>query len=132
MAGAGPMRTGFEAMKLGGVIYLAPFFFVLNPALVGEAPAWEVCLTLSTALLGVIFIASALQGHVSLLGDLGSDLKGMALRTMLFFAGLALAMPGDGELGLDRWALNGIGIALAILPLIVAKATGSRASPRPA
>ncbi len=132
MAGAGPMRTGFEAMKLGGVIYLAPFFFVLNPALVGEAPAWEVCLTLTTALTGVIFIASALQGHVSLLGDLGSDLKGMALRFMLFFAGLALAMPGDGELGLDRWALNGIGIALAILPLIVARATGSRASPRPA
>ncbi len=30
MAGAGPMRTGLEAMRLGGVIYVAPFFFVLN------------------------------------------------------------------------------------------------------
>ncbi|WP_339947633.1 TRAP transporter fused permease subunit [uncultured Albimonas sp.] len=129
IAGAGPMRSGFEAMKLGGVIYLAPFFFVLNPALVGEAPAWEVIVTLTTALTGVAFISAALQGHVSLLGDLGSDLKGMGLRVMLFFAGLALAMPGDGELGLDRWTLNGLGVALAILPLIVARATGSRAAP---
>ena len=36
MAGAGAFRTGVEAMKLGGVIYIAPFFFVLNPALIGQ------------------------------------------------------------------------------------------------
>ncbi|MEE4347784.1 MAG: TRAP transporter fused permease subunit, partial [Paracoccaceae bacterium] len=42
MAGSNPIATGFEAMRLGGVIYIMPFFFVLNPALVGQAPAWEV------------------------------------------------------------------------------------------
>ncbi|MEC9433232.1 MAG: TRAP transporter fused permease subunit [Pseudomonadota bacterium] len=128
MAGASPMRTGFEAMKLGGVIYLAPFFFVLNPALVGEAPAWEVALTMTTALIGVFFISGSLQGHVSLVGDLGDDAKGYAMRVLLFFAGLAFAMPGDGLLGLDRWALNGAGLALAALPVLAARATGTRAA----
>ncbi len=128
MAGATPMRAGFEAMKLGGVIYIVPFFFVLNPALVGEAPALEVFITFSTALLGIYFISAALQGHVPLLGDLGGDVKGFAVRTLLFFGGLAMAMPGGGLLGIDRWSLNAGGIALAIPALILARAAGTRAA----
>jgi TRAP transporter 4TM/12TM fusion protein len=53
LAGSTPMRTGYEAMRLGGVIYLAPFLFVLNPALVGQAPAWEVFGSMTAALIGV-------------------------------------------------------------------------------
>ncbi|MGM0584117.1 MAG: TRAP transporter permease [Pseudomonadota bacterium] len=128
IAGAKPMRTGFEAMKLGAVIYIAPFFFVLNPALVGEAPAWEVFLTLSTALLGILFIAAALQGHVSLLGDLGADAKAMVLRVLLFAGGVIMAAPGGGEIGLSHWALVGIGIVLAMPALMLARATGERAA----
>ena len=42
LAGASPIRTGLEAMRLGSVIYFLPFFFVLNPALVFHAPLLEV------------------------------------------------------------------------------------------
>ena len=40
IAGAPPMRTGWESMWVGSIIYFLPFFFVLNPALVlqGEQP----------------------------------------------------------------------------------------------
>ncbi len=127
MAGCSPMRAGFEAMKLGGVIYFVPFFFVLNPALVGEGPALEVCITFATALLGVFFISGAMQGHVPLLGDLGSDVKGFALRILLFFGGIAMAMPGGGLLGIDRWTLNGIAILIALPALLAARAAGTRA-----
>ena len=34
LAGASPMRTGFQAMRLGVAKYLLPFFFVLRPALI--------------------------------------------------------------------------------------------------
>ena len=43
IAGAPPMRTGWESMWVGSIIYFIPFFFVLNPALVlqGESPYLE-------------------------------------------------------------------------------------------
>ncbi|MEM7545715.1 MAG: TRAP transporter fused permease subunit [Pseudomonadota bacterium] len=121
MSGAGPMKTGLEAMRLGGVIYVAPFFFVLNPALVGEAPAWEVALTLSTALIGIWFISAALQGHISLVGGFGKGMLGTCLRTAIGVGGLLMAMPGGGELGISHTALTVAGIALATPALIYAR-----------
>ena len=85
-------------------------------------------MTMTTALIGVFFISGSLQGHVSLVGDLSDDAKGYALRVMLFAGGICMALPGEGLLGLDRWVLNGIGIALAALPVLSARARGSRAA----
>lgn len=124
MAGAGPMRTGLEAMRLGGVIYVAPFFFVLNPALVGEAPAWEVVFTLSTALLGIWMISAALQGFISFVGPLGSRPVALLFRVMLGFGGLSVAMPGGGELGLSHGALLALGAALAAPAIVMAVVRG--------
>jgi TRAP transporter 4TM/12TM fusion protein len=120
MANAGAMRTGFEAMKLGGVIYIAPFLFVLNPALVGQAPAWEVALALSTALVGVWCIGSALQGYAPLVGELGGGPAGALRRVLLFCAGISLAMPGGGETGLSHGVLIAAGAALALAALLTA------------
>ena len=43
IAGAPPMKTGWESMRVGCIIYFIPFFFVLNPALVlqGDNPYLE-------------------------------------------------------------------------------------------
>jgi TRAP transporter 4TM/12TM fusion protein len=121
LAGAKPMSTAFEAMRLGGIIYIAPFFFVLNPALVGQAPAIEVILALTTALVGVWFISSALQGYVSLIGSLDGGGPVMLLaRTVLFFGGLCLAAPDGAILGLSHWTLTAIGVALAAGPIVLA------------
>ncbi|QIE57790.1 TRAP transporter fused permease subunit [Pikeienuella piscinae] len=120
MAGAGPMRTGLEAMRLGGVIYVAPFLFILNPALVGEGSALEIMLTLSTALCGIWLISSALQGHVSLIGGLGSGVHGVALRATLALGGLLLALPGGGVLGMSQGLLFGAGVAFAAPALMFA------------
>jgi len=124
MAGASAMRTGVEAMKLGGVIYIAPFFFVLNPALVGEAPAWEVVVVLITALLGVGFISMALQGYVSLVGGLGTGATGLAMRLVLLIGGLFFAAPANDMIGLSHLQLSGIGLVLALGPLIYARRQG--------
>ncbi|MEO1490732.1 MAG: TRAP transporter fused permease subunit [Pseudomonadota bacterium] len=120
MAGASAMRTGLEAMRLGGVIYVAPFFFVLNPALIGEAGTLEVLAVLACALIGVWFVSAAMQGYVSFVGSFPTGPVGWAMRLVLFAAGLMIAAPAGGVLGLDHITLTLAGFAVAILPLLVA------------
>ncbi|MFD2854729.1 hypothetical protein ACFSZS_08050 [Seohaeicola zhoushanensis] len=132
MAGENAIKVGLEAMRLGGVIYIAPFFFVLNPALIGQAPAAEVVVALVSALTGVALISMALQGYVSLLGPLPSGLAGIGLRVLLFFGGLMFAMPHSDKLGgLGYLETAALGLALAALPLGLAYLAGKRAA-RPA
>ncbi|PPR34683.1 MAG: C4-dicarboxylate TRAP transporter large permease protein DctM [Alphaproteobacteria bacterium MarineAlpha9_Bin5] len=93
LAGATPMRTGFEAMRLGSVIYFLPFFFVLNPALVLHGDAITILLEVGSAIVGIVLIASGLQGHLVLLGSFSTDIRSMAARIVLIAGGLALAYP---------------------------------------
>lgn len=120
MAGANAFRTGFEAMKLGGVIYVIPFFFVLNPALIGQGPPMEVAIVLVCALIGVWFLSSALQGYVSFVGPLNSSNLSTLMRLVLFFAGLLVAAPIGGIFGLGHAALTFVGFAIALPPLATA------------
>ncbi|OAN78150.1 C4-dicarboxylate ABC transporter [Sulfitobacter sp. EhC04] len=119
MAGSNPIATGFEAMRLGGVIYIAPFFFVLNPALIGQAPAWEVAVALSCALIGVAMIASALQGYISLVGPVRGRFE-LPLRVLLFFGGVLIAKPHTDLLNWGYSLSFIIGAALCALPIILA------------
>jgi TRAP-type uncharacterized transport system fused permease subunit len=128
MAGSNPIATGFEAMRLGGVIYIAPFFFVLNPALVGQAPAWEIAVALGCALIGVAMISSALQGYISLIGPLTGS-TGLPLRVMLFFGGLLIAMPQNALVDLSYGLSFAIGAALCALPMLVARRANATLSP---
>jgi len=120
MAGANAMRTGLEAMRLGGVIYIAPFFFVLNPALIGEAETAEVLIVLAAALVGIWFLSAAMQGHVSFVGGFPSGPFGWTMRLLLAAAGLMIAAPADGIMGLDHVTLSLIGCAVAAPPLLAA------------
>ena len=126
MAGDSPIRTGFEAMRLGGVIYIAPFFFVLNPALVGQAPLPEVALATVSALVGVALVSMALQGHVSLVGPVRGGPLGVVLRVMLFAAGLAFAIPESPLIGIGYAESAMLGLALAALPLWLARSDRRR------
>lgn len=120
MAGADPIRTAFEAMRLGGVIYIMPFFFVLNPALVGQAGTAEVLFVLACALVGIWFLSAALQGYISLVGDLGRGPAGWFWRGLIGLSGLLIAAPMGGILGLGHTALTLLGLVLALPPVIVA------------
>ena len=120
MARTTPIRTGFEAMRLGGAIYIIPFFFVLNPALVGVGTWFEIVSVLVTALIGIWFIGSALQGYFAGIGALPDDAVGLATRGLLLAGGLLCAAPGGGWIGLGHFALSAIGILLALPAAFVA------------
>lgn len=119
MAGSNPIATGFEAMRLGGVIYIAPFLFVLNPALIGQAPAWEIAVALGCAVIGVGVISMALQGFISLVGPL-DGVWGYPLRVLLFIGGLLIAAPRTNLIDLGYAESFILGAALCALPVTVA------------
>lgn len=119
LAGTSPMKAGLEAMRLGGIIYIVPFFFVLNPALIGRGTLAEFAGVLLTAVAGVWFIGSALQGYVAGLGPLSSGLGGWLMRVVLAVAGLSLALPGNATLGLNHWMTALFGLALATPVLVL-------------
>jgi len=124
IAGASPLRTGFEAMRLGGVKYLAPFLFVLNPALIGQAPVAEVIGSFTAAVIGIWLIGAAMQGYVCFFGGFPEGVTGAALRLLLALGGLILALPGGELTGYSHWTLAAVGIALSVLPLAVAWRVG--------
>ncbi|MDK3073517.1 TRAP transporter fused permease subunit [Sedimentitalea sp. JM2-8] len=119
MAGSNAMATGLEAMRLGGVIYIAPFFFVLNPALVGQAPPMEVAFALVSALVGVAMISAALQGYISLVGPVRGAAS-MPLRVLLFLGGLLIAKPKTPLLDMSGGTSFLLGAALCALPMVLA------------
>jgi TRAP transporter 4TM/12TM fusion protein len=114
---ANPMRTGFEAMRLGSAIYLVPFFFVLNPALILKGEAWEIAVVIATAVVGIVLFGSALQGYLIGFGAMRGNAAGLAARVLLALAGIAFALPGGDLVGVSHALLAGTAVALAVAAL---------------
>ncbi|MFC2002856.1 TRAP transporter permease [Chloroflexota bacterium] len=85
IAGSPVMRTGVEAVRLAIIIYIIPFVFVLNPAMVADGPILQILLSMVLAIIGALLIAVAMEGYMIRIG------KVMAIvRVLLFFAGIFL------------------------------------------
>jgi TRAP transporter 4TM/12TM fusion protein len=70
LAGANAMKTGFQAIRLGVILFLIPFFFVFQPAFVLHGTGFEILKVLVTGFVGVILIASGLEGYLLGMGKL--------------------------------------------------------------
>ena len=100
IAKSNPMKTGLEAMRLGSIIYFVPFFFVLNPALIGRGSLLEIAIVLTTAVAGIVLICAALQGYLYGIGPLDwNGFLAWPARALLLLSGLALALPGSDKIG---------------------------------
>jgi len=123
IAGAPAMRTGWESMWVGSIIYFIPFFFVLNPSLVlqGSNPYLEALgLTLLIAI-GTLFICGGIQGYQSGVGDLRkAGVLEWPLRVALVVGGFILATPGGGVLPLSELQMIGLGLAVLVPTVAVA------------
>jgi TRAP transporter 4TM/12TM fusion protein len=122
IARAAPIEVGLQSVRLGSTMYFVPFFFVLNPALILRGAPGEIAVVVATAVLGIWLIASALEGYLVGLGGMGRGIGGGIARVMLFASGMAMALPGGGELGLSHVQLAGAGAVLAIAGVVVALA----------
>ena len=100
IAGSPPMATAWQAMRLGAVLFIVPFMFVYQPALLMIGPWPQILFAGGTAALGVICLAAGLQGWLRCRATLVD-------RVMLLVAGLLFVMP---------WVLADV-VALILLAL---------------
>jgi TRAP-type uncharacterized transport system fused permease subunit len=118
VAGARPMETGFQAMKLGSVIYFIPFLFVLNPALILQGTWDEILMVLPQAIVGVALIAGGMQGYLLGVGNLSLyRVLQWPIRLALIAGGMLLAIPGGGPVPFTNLELTMIS-AMLIVPAL--------------
>lgn len=123
LARTSPFAIGMQAVRLGAVIYIVPFFFVLNPALILKGSALDVAEVLITAFPGVALIASALQGYVVGGGPLTGHPLRQTARLLLLAGGIALAAPGGNLIPVNNLLLAGLGLGAAVLAFLLLRAT---------
>ncbi len=99
IAGANPMKTGFQAVQLGVTKYIVPFFMVYNPAvLIGRGEPLESFISIVVSIIGIGVIAMALEGYLyfaGLLNVLGRILL-LVAGISLFFMNLYMFILGAG------------------------------------
>jgi len=119
LAGTSAMRIGLQSIRLGTAIYLVPFCFVLNPALLLKGDPGLVVLAIGAAFAGIILLAAALQGYVLGLGLIPRHVGGWIARVAMIAGGLLLAAPVPRLTGLPMAANLAAGAVLAVLGLLI-------------
>ncbi|MFZ5648517.1 MAG: TRAP transporter permease [Bacillota bacterium] len=87
ISGADPMRTGFQACKLGIAAFIVPYMFVYAPTLLAIGTAGSIALTTVTAMIGILALAGASVGYFLRTAT-------AVERIMLLVAALSLIKPG--------------------------------------
>jgi TRAP transporter 4TM/12TM fusion protein len=117
------MKTGWESMWVGSIIYFLPFFFVLNPALVlqGDSPYLTALGLMTLAAFGTLFICGGIQGYQAGVGDLRSagSLE-WPLRVLLVIGGFVVATPGGNIMPLSQLQITSLGLAILIPTTLIA------------
>ena len=108
IAGSKPMKTGFQAMRLGIVIYFIPFFFVFNPNLILQGSVLSASYLFMLALFGVALIAGGMEGYLLMIGNIK-----FWFRPFFITAGILFAFP--------EWKTSIIGVCLALILIILVK-----------
>ena len=123
IAGSPPMKTGWESMWVGSIIYFIPFFFVLNPALLlqGDSPYLEALGLTIVISLGTLFICGGIQGYQAGVGDLRkAGILEWPLRVLLVVGGFVFATPGGGIVPFSQLQMMGLGLALLVPTILLA------------
>jgi TRAP transporter 4TM/12TM fusion protein len=112
-------KIGIQAMRLGTAIYVIPFCFVLNPALLMQGEWKTIIPSIIFAFLGIGIAAAALQGYVIRIGRIPSSVSGWIVRLMLLGSALYLTIPVERFVGLNMPQSFGFGCALAAAALLL-------------
>jgi TRAP-type uncharacterized transport system fused permease subunit len=119
LAGVSAMRIGWQSIRLGTAIYVVPFCFVLNPALLLKGDAATVVLNVSLAFAGIVVLAAALQGYVLGIGRIPRHAGGWLARALMIGGGLLLAIPTPRLTGLPFAVNVAAGATAAVLALLI-------------
>ena len=106
IAKAPPMKSMMRAMTLGIILYIVPFFFAINPALLLRGSPLLILQSLGLVALGIILLSGGLQGYFNWVGIIP-----MPARIFLALSGLAIAYP--------EWISTAAGAGVAALTIAI-------------
>ncbi|NDW02262.1 TRAP transporter fused permease subunit [Salipiger sp. PrR002] len=72
VAGSKPMQTGFHAMRLGMPLFVLPFIFVYDPALIMEGTWLQILERVALTLVAIWAITSAFEAWIYKVGKIGA------------------------------------------------------------
>ena len=104
IAGSNPMTTGVTAFRLAIPGFVVPYFFVINPTLVGQGDPLNIAIDMITAIIGVFFMGYALEGFIK-------RRINIVKRLMCAAAGILLIYPD--------YMISGIGLALGVIVIVL-------------
>lgn len=81
-------RTGVYAMRLGGILFILPFLFVINPSLILQGEITKIITSAFTAITAIWLLSSAMEGYLYRIGVLG-----WPARILVLIAGGSLIYP---------------------------------------
>lgn len=87
ISGSSVWETGWEAIKIGIAAFLIPFAFVLNPGLLLIGGVSAITISIITAIIGCIFVATGVWGY-------SFSFMNPIQRVIIFLAGWFLILPG--------------------------------------
>jgi len=123
IAGSPAMKTGWESMWVGSIIYFLPFFFVMNPALVlqGDMPYLEAIKLVTLIMIGILFICGGIQGYQAFIGNLKkAGVLEWPLRVLFIIGGFIIATPGGGIVPITETQIVLLGLAFLVPAALVA------------
>ncbi len=109
LAGADPMKTGFEAVRFVWLVFVVPFLFVFSGTLLMNGDPLMIVFDFVVALVGVWFGAAGVMGY-------SFRRLGLLDRVIYLIAGLCLLVPLEA-FGASRW-VNATGAILAAALLL--------------
>jgi TRAP transporter 4TM/12TM fusion protein len=128
IAGAPAMKTGWESMRVGSIIYFLPFFFVFDPALVLQGSYVQAAWLTAKCVLGIFVICAGIQGYLAFVGNLNrTGSLEWPIRLLLMVGGVMLATPASALLPIGGQTLL-VGGASAIAMAMLAAFLLSRQS----
>jgi len=100
IAGADMMKTAWMACRLGLVVYILPYMFVYNNALLLKGDLSEIILSAITAFIGVYALACGIQGYMFRPAKIHE-------RVLFFVAAIGLIKPG--------WISDLVGLGILVI-----------------
>ena len=106
LAGADPIKTGFEAVRFGWLVFVVPFLFVFSGTLLMRGDPMMIVIDVAAAVFGVGFGAAGVMGY---------SVRHLAIvdRFIYIATGVFLLLP-MASFGVGRW-INLAGLAMAIV-----------------
>lgn len=110
ISGGDPMKTGWEACRLGIIAYLVPFTFIFAPTLLLQGATSDIAFDVAKAVAGIFLLSVSFVGYF--LGPIG-----WLARLAVLMAALLIFVPANGFGALGWWP-TAVGIVIATLFII--------------